>query len=134
MASSSIEVDLTFKVVINPDGSATIQAASNLPDGTQLLGNVAQKPTGTPKRFNGYQGGQTQTLSGGTAVFGPYSKQGGELPKGKYDVTVTMPIAANQPEAVKAIIGPHGENLTGSQVEHEYGNAFVMVEHTLTVK
>lgn len=131
--AAPIDVSLTVKASLNADGAVNVHATSNLPDGTELLGTVAQAPTGSPKRYNGYQGGVTQTLAGGTADFGPYSKQGSALPEGRYEVTVTMPVAVNQPESVRAVIGAHGENLTGPLVTQDLGNAFVMVEAKLTI-
>lgn len=46
--AAPIDVSLTVKAVLNADGAVSVHATSNLPDGTELLGTVAQAPTGSP--------------------------------------------------------------------------------------
>ena len=110
-APGTVAVTFTIDAVVNGDGTVSLTAASNLPDGTELGGHVSAE--------GGYRGSGSAVLQDGKASFGPFSKDGGALPAGTYEVNVTMPIARNQPEAVKAIIGEHGENLTGPQVQHD---------------
>lgn len=125
---ATLDVELTMDVQVNPDGTVSLSATSNLPDGTELGSMVFQE--------GGYIGQDSQTLEGGTVEFGPFGDKGGPLSPGTYDVSVTMPIARNQPDAVKAIIGEHGENLTGSLVESEdiTGDAVVSVEEALEIQ
>jgi hypothetical protein len=120
-------VDLTMNVVLNEDGSVTVSAVSNLPDGTELGSTVFQEGS--------FMAQDSQTLHDGTATFGPFSDKGNPIPSGTYDVSVTMPIARNQPEDVKAIIGDAGENLTGPLVSEESitGDAVVSVSEQLVV-
>lgn len=126
-ADAPLEVDLTMSVVLNGDGSVSVAAESNLPDGTELGSSVFQE--------GGFMAQDSQTLQDGTVSFGPFSDQGNPIPSGTYDVSVTMPIARNQPDVVKAVIGDAGENLTGPLVSEESitGDAVVSVSDQLVV-
>lgn len=126
-ADSPLEVDLTMSVVVNGDGSVSVTAESNLPDGTELGSSVFQE--------GGFMAQDSQILQDGAVSFGPFSDQGNPIPPGTYDVSVTMPIARNQPDEVKAVIGEAGENLTGSLVSEESitGDAVVSVSDQLVV-
>ncbi|MBD7998656.1 hypothetical protein [Oerskovia gallyi] len=118
-ASATIKVELTTDVVVDDDGSVTVTAQSNLPDGTELDGSVSADDVFTAQ--------DRAVLQDGTATFGPFSAKGEALPAGAYAVRVTMPIARNQPEQVTSIIGEHGENLTGPQVSTEDGTGDAVV-------
>lgn len=124
---ATLEVDLVMHVVTNEDGSVSVTAESNLPDGTELGSSVFQE--------GGFMAQDSQTLRDGTVSFGPFSHKGNAIPSGTYDVSVTMPIARNQPDEVKAIIGDAGENLTGPLVSEESitGDAVVSVSDQLVV-
>lgn len=126
-ALAPIEVELTMDVVVNDDGSVSVSAASNLPDGTELGGSVFAEGS--------FMAQDTQALQDGKAEFGPFSDKGGPLPSATYEVSVTMPIARNQPDEVRAIIGESGENLTGPQVSKEpiTGDAVVEVSGPLVI-
>jgi len=126
-APATIEVELTMDVVVNDDGSVSVSAESNLPDGTELGGSVFAEGAFTAQ--------DPAVLQGGVAEFGPFSNKGAPLPAGTYNVSVTMPIARNQPDEVKAIIGEHGENLTGPQVSKESitGDAVVEISEPLVI-
>lgn len=124
---AAFEVDLAMSAVLNADGSVTVTAESNLPDGTQLSSSVFQE--------GGFIAQDSQTLRDGMVSFGPFSDNGGPIPSGTYDVSVTMPIARNQPAEVRAVIGDAGENLTGPLVgvESITGDAVVSVGDQLAV-
>lgn len=126
-ADTPLEVNVTMSVVLNGDGSVSVTAESNLPDGTELGASVFQE--------GGFMAQDSQTLQGGTVSFGPFSDKGNPIPSGTYDVSVTMPIARNQPDEVKAVIGEAGENLTGPLVSEESitGDAVVSVSDQLVV-
>ncbi|MBM7331580.1 hypothetical protein JS562_53195, partial [Agrobacterium sp. S2] len=126
-APQPLEVALTMDVVRQADGTVTVSAESNLPDGTEL--GASMFAVGT------FSAQDPAVLRSGVAEFGPFSDKGAALPPGEYDVSVTMPIARNQPDAVKAIIGEHGENLTGPLVSAESitGDAVVEVSEKLVV-
>ncbi|MGC5168124.1 hypothetical protein [Luteimicrobium sp. DT211] len=125
--ASPLEAKLEMDVALNDDGTVSVSARSNLPDGTELGASVFQE--------GGFVAQDPQTLQAGAAAFGPFSDKGQPLRSGTYDVSVTMPIARNQPAAVRAIIGAHGENLTGSAVSKDSisGDAVVTVEEKLVI-
>lgn len=116
-----------MNVIVNDDGTVSVTAESNLPDGTKLGGSVFEEGS--------FMAQDPQVLQGGSAEFGPFSDDGGPLPSGTYEVSVTMPIASNQPEEVQAVIGSTGENLTGPLVSTETitGDAVVAVNDQLVV-
>lgn len=122
-----IGAELTMDVVLNDDGTVTVTAESNLPDGTELGASVFAEGV--------FNASDQAVLQDGEAEFGPFSQKGSALPAGAYDVSVTMPIARNQPDEVKAIIGEHGENLTGAQVSTEdiTGDAVVVTSEPLVI-
>ena len=126
-APAKIEAELTMDAVVNDDGSVSVTAESNLPDGTELGGSVFAEGS--------FMAQDPAVLRGGMAEFGPFSNKGAPLPAGSYQVSVTMPIARNQPDEVKAIIGEHGENLTGPQVSKESitGDAVVEISEPLVI-
>ncbi|GEL48472.1 hypothetical protein CHO01_35880 [Cellulomonas hominis] len=124
---ASLEVELAMNVVLNEDGSVSVTAQTNLPDGTELGSSVFQE--------GGFIAQDSGTLQNGAIAFGPFSDKGNPVPPGTYEVSVTMPIARNQPDDVKAVIGDAGENLTGPLVTEESitGDAVVSVSDQLVV-
>jgi len=121
---ATIEVELTIDVSVD-NGKVTVTATSNLPDGTKLGGTVFAEGK--------FMAQDPQVLQGGAATFGPFSDGGGAIPPGTYEVSVTMPVPEVQPDEVRAIIGEHGEYLTGSQVNRDDGPT-VEVTQTITIK
>lgn len=106
-----IETELTMEVAVNADGTVSVTAKSNLPNGTELNASVLAQGT--------FMAQDSASLQYGAVEFGPFSNNGAPLPAGTYQVSVTMPIARNQPSSVQATIGEHGEALTGPQVSKE---------------
>ena len=71
----------------------------------------------TEQGGDGYYGQTTAAVSANQVVqLGPFSKSGGRLSPGIYQVTLTTVIAALQPETVQLFFGSHGEKLTGALV------------------
>lgn len=62
-----------MSVVLNADGSVSVTAESNLPDGTELGSSVFQE--------GAFLAQDSQTLHGGSASFGPFSDEGGPIPR-----------------------------------------------------
>lgn len=122
-----LEAELTMNTVVNDDGSVSISVVSNLPDGTELGASLFAEGS--------FMAQDSHVLQDGRAEFGPFSDGGGPIPAGTYDVGVTMPIARNQPDAVKEIIGETGQNLTGPMVSSESitGDAVVEASDELVI-
>lgn len=105
-----IDVTITYELVVDASGGITIDAASNLPDGAELGASFFAE--------GAYFGQDDGVLENGTISFGPFSDDGSPL-KGTYEMSITLPIARNQPDSVQACIGSAGEQLTGPLVYAE---------------
>lgn len=123
----SLEVDLTIGATVNEDRTVSVTAESNVPDGTELGASVSQR--------GGFTAQDSAALRNGEAASGPFSDKGNPVAPGAYDVSVTMPIARNQPDEVRAVMGDGGQNLTGPLVGEESitGVAVVSISDQLVV-
>ncbi|WP_338669756.1 hypothetical protein [Pseudodesulfovibrio methanolicus] len=101
-------VELSMNYKLRPDFRVEVTATTNLPDGTEMLLTVGDKDVAA-----GFLGQDDSSVEKGRISFAPV----GPLPNGNYIATVTVPIPRVQPKAVQAIIGSHGEYLTGELVE-----------------
>lgn len=102
-----IDVTISYELATDPHGGVTINAASNLPDGAVLNSSFFVE--------GGFFAQDEGVLKGGRITFGPFSNKGTPL-QGTYDMSITLPIARNQPEEIQTCIGKAGENLSGSLV------------------
>ena len=104
------DVLLVLNVVELPNKRVSLNGKTNLPTGTKLSLVVSEKLE------NGFLGQSSSVVlpdgSFRTVHFGPK----GGLKDGWYSASVTMPVAAVQPEAVKKVIGEKGEWLKGRLV------------------
>ncbi|PRB41075.1 hypothetical protein CQ020_14330 [Arthrobacter sp. MYb23] len=105
-----IDVTITYELVIDARGGVTINAASNLPDGAELNSSFFTE--------TGFFAQDEGVLEKGKVTFGPFSDKATPL-HGNYDMSITLPIARNQPAEIRACIGKAGENLTGPLVSIE---------------
>jgi len=104
-------VQLTYELEQAPGGGVTIKVQTNLPEGAELGGSFF--------REGGFFAQDEDVVNHGAASFGPFTDSGAPL-VGTYEMSVTLPIARNQPEAVQECIGTGGELLTGPLVStHE---------------
>lgn len=104
------EVTITYEIVTDVVGGVAIETASNLPDGAELGASLYGE--------DGYIGQDNGVLEDGSVTFGPFSDKGMPL-QGDYRMSITLPIARNQPEDVQACIGKSGELMTGPLVGTE---------------
>ena len=107
VSARPIEVAITYELVTDTSGGVIINAESNLPDGAEMSGSFFVE--------GGYFGQDEGVLQGGKISFGPFSDKKTPL-QGIYQMSITLPIARNQPEGVQAKIGTAGELMTGSLV------------------
>ena len=122
------DVTMTFEPTLSSSGQVTITAASNLPDGAELMTSLSSDA--------GYHAQAKSVLTDGTAAFGPFSDQGAGLPAGEYDLSISMSIAHLQTQSVREYIGVAGELMTGPLVVAstiEIGS-YVSLDTILTVK
>lgn len=106
-----LDVQIDFTLRRDTAGGVIIEVTTNLPD-TADLGASLYADSGA------YFAQDGRTVQGGAARFGPFSDKGTPL-HGTYEVSITLPIARNQPEAVQACLGEAGELMTGALVSKE---------------
>ena len=122
-----IEVTITYELVTNASGGISIDAASNLPAGAVMNASFFVE--------GGFFAQDEGTLENGRVTFGPFSNKGTPL-KGTYEMSITLPIARNQPDSVQACIGSSGEMLTGPlvSVEEITGDKVASIDAIVTVE
>jgi hypothetical protein len=91
-------------------GQPVISGETNLPDGSELVVKLARPESG-------FSAQAKATVSLGQFKTAPYADNGKDLAPGKYDVTITMSMAAGQPPAVQGVVGKSGEKCTGKLVK-----------------
>ena len=107
-----------FEVVINAsadwsENKAAIDIETNLPDETELMLTLSKGDYNTENKWTG----QTKvTIKDGKAHSEGFSNKGVKL-SGDFDLCISMSLPGLQSDAVRAVIGEHGENMTGSLVE-----------------
>jgi len=87
-----------------------VSGETNLPDGSEIMVAVARKETP-------FSAQAKAVVAGGRFKTEPFSDNGKDLAPGRYDVAITMNMAAEQPTAVQSVVGKHGEKLTGKLVK-----------------
>lgn len=101
------DTPLVIDVAIEGEPAApVIRGETNLPDGTRLNVNVAQGD-----RY--MADGADLTVDAGRFETAPLKLNGDSLTPGKYQIEIGSPLADIQPDAVRQIVGPSYENLSG---------------------
>jgi len=108
--SNPIEVVITYELLPDAGGGTIVEAETNLPEGSEVNGSFFIE--------NEFLAQDEDVVEGGRARFGPFSDDGEPL-RGTYELSITLPIARNQPASVQACIGEAGELLTGPLVSTE---------------
>lgn len=106
-----LEVVIEYALAKESTGGVLVTAQSNLPDRTELMASLYADG-------GAFFAQDTSPLLGGVAEFGPFSDKGVPL-KGTYELSITAPIARNQPDEVQECIGAAGEHLRGPLVSVE---------------
>jgi uncharacterized protein len=107
--------DLVVKIELARLPENRIEASTNLPDGTQLQASL-QPPLATCRPNCGYVWEANLTVAHGHFIIGPFRS---DLIAGTYTLEITSPLAALQPESVRALIGDNGEHLKGQFTKAE---------------
>lgn len=107
-AEDAISVEITPTVGGEP-GKPEFTISTNLPDETELMLTL----TG-----GGFKGQTHVIVSGGMAKSEVFSNKGEPL-SGDYVLDVTMSLPRLQSDAVRAVIGEAGENMTGQYIEND---------------
>lgn len=122
----NVEISVTTEVV---NGLLYVEATTNLPESTLISISLFRDISG-----DSYLSQSKATVTDGRFKSGPFGYAGNALPAGEYELSVTVPYARLQPEAVKAIFGEKGMNLTGPLVsDGKYGGRTAEVELIVTV-
>lgn len=101
-------VTIEFDASLSSDRRLMVEGQSNLPEGTRLRVVVERE-------LSGVRWQQRTTLAEGRFRVGPLGPGSG-FPDGGYRITVNLPEATVQPEAVRRRIGEQGEHLSGPLV------------------
>ncbi|MCL2052276.1 MAG: hypothetical protein FWG91_11220 [Lachnospiraceae bacterium] len=98
-------IDLILEVEVEvADGFAFTSIRSNLPNGISLMATVVG---------DNYIGQDSEELSGGMALPGPFSSGGDPLPPGDYTIRITTGVSEVLTEEIRAAIGDNYSNYRG---------------------
>jgi hypothetical protein len=86
-----------------------VHGATNLPDGSELIVSLSRPESG-------YTADSKVTVQDGSFTTERFSAGGEPLNSGIYTIEISMSLAALQPEQVQAVIGDHGQKMTGKFV------------------
>jgi hypothetical protein len=123
--STPLEVAIDYELTRDATGGILVEVTSNLPDTAEIM-------TSFYGDGGAYFAQDVQALEAGAAHFGPFSDDGNPL-RGSYELSITLPIARNQPPAVRDCLGEAGELMTGPLVSQESitGDFVVAVERVV---
>lgn len=107
-------VEIMIDAVVDTSGYVICEGESNLPEGTKVLISLESNDIA-------YRASSKATVDeNGNFRSERFSYHKASLPKGTYEINLTVPIAAVQPEHVKKIFGDKGRNLVGDFVETKF--------------
>jgi hypothetical protein len=101
-----INVDMSLEIERGADGRVRILGTTNLPHGMTLM--IDLRKVGTKY----FAQDKAEVINGRISTIW-FSDGGKPLPAGVYEISVSSPLPALQPAAVRAAIGQTGENLSG---------------------
>jgi hypothetical protein len=106
-AGKEIKVNVSLEIEKGGDGRIRLLGTTNLPNGMELMIELH-------KVGGGYAAQDKVAVANGRFTSDWFSERGKPIPPGTFEISVSSPLPALQPEAVRAVIGQTGENLTGS--------------------
>ena len=112
MVAMAIEPSVSLS--IEHPAKPILHDTTNLPDGSKLMLTVT-------KIGGGYAGQDTTQVKAGRFITNEFSIDGHQLPAGQYKIEISMSMASLQPPDVQAVIGAHGEKMTGRLLDHSMG-------------
>lgn len=124
-ASEPIEVTMNVETIIEDDGKVRFKGDTNLPDFAELMFTVGG--------VDNYSAQTKAIVSEGSFETESFSKQGEALPKGDYELSLTLSIPSTQDDKFVEVAGENYENLTGNLMKEsdigktmEYKTAFTI--------
>jgi hypothetical protein len=127
-------ISLQFEVQVSGGSRPLIDLTTNLPEGTQI-GSMLKSP-GYPPAFIAQASGNVKC---GKVTIGPYSKQGGPIPEGAYEISVTAPLVIVQPKSVRKYLGDDYSNFRSDLITKrssggDIGGRIISYSDTLMIK
>jgi hypothetical protein len=123
-ATSAFSVSIT--TTLEGGDKPTVIGKTNLPNGTELMVTLSRKESS-------YMAQDKAVVSNGQFRAGPFSQKGTPLNPGVYQIEVSSPLAALQPQSVRAVIGQDGGKLEGPLAKKsQFGGK--VVEYRSTTK
>ena len=129
--TDSIEVFITVAAYWDND-TICFNIDTNLPDEATLILTLS---SGDYSKGTGYTAQSKVTVINNHCTSSGFSKRGEKL-SGDYDLEISMSLPSFQTEAVQAMIGKHGEKMTGPLVKKDTitNNNYIKALYTLKVK
>lgn len=119
-------LSVSITATVEGGDKPTIVGKTNLPNGTELMVTLSRKESS-------YMAQDKTIVSDGRFRAGPFSQRGAPLNPGVYQIEVSSPLAALQPQSVRAVIGQDGGKLDGPFTKRsQFGGK--VVEYRTTTK
>ena len=109
---AAVALEPTIKVDVESPQRPVISGQTNLPNGTELMISISRNESN-------FSAQDRVKVAGGKFRTVQFSQKGADFNPGKYKVEVLMPYPPIQSQAVREVIGEHGEKLSGGLVKHE---------------
>jgi hypothetical protein len=93
-----------------------IHGVTSLPDGSELMLTIIRPASG-------YMAQAKMTVNAGSFSTEQFSADHRPLNPGRYKIEISMSFASLQPNHVQAVIGDHGQKMTGKYVSRQFGEA-----------
>ncbi|WIA58091.1 hypothetical protein N6H05_09955 [Sphingobium sp. WTD-1] len=127
-------IPLEFQVSLTGGRRPQVNIVTNLPEGTEV--NATLKSPGFPPNYIAQDEG---SVACGKLLFGPFSKQGNELPSGLFELSVTAPLVIVQPKPVQKYLGTdynvfRSELITKRKSPSELGGSTIEWKTTLNFR
>ena len=113
-SQEAIPSEISMTLGVSGNDRPVLILKTNLPPKAILMVTVANPINKGGDGYFAQQQGRVEDDQ--TIRIGPFTKSGGGLSVGKYQVTVQTIMATLQPPEVQPFFGFHGENLTGPQI------------------
>jgi hypothetical protein len=123
----ALALNVTMSAKAEGGDRPTIVGKTNLPNGTELLVEMARSATG-------YTGQTKVVVQNGIFRAGPFSQGGQGLNSGAYALEILMPIPTMQSDDVVKVIGKQGKNLNGPLVGRSKTFGENIVKYKATIK
>ncbi len=113
-AIRAVAMEPTMDIFVENPLQPIFHGATNLPDGSELMLTITRPASG-------YMAQAKMTVNAGHFTTEQFSADHHPLNPGRYKVWISMGFAALQPKQVQAVIGEHGQRMTGKNVSQQSG-------------